>query len=101
MNEKSRVVTVTLVGAVVGGLAGYVFFTERGRWLRRRLEPVLDDLARELDGAGGTVARAAVVAGEGWRLLSDALGGVAREDARALRTRPARLVQPHVRSREG
>jgi hypothetical protein len=69
-----KVVTATLVGAVIGGLAGYLFFTDRGRELRRQIEPALDDIARELNSFRGTVQRAAGVASESWKLLNDALG---------------------------
>jgi gas vesicle protein len=67
-------VAITLAGAVIGGVASYLFFTERGRALRHQLEPALDDLARELNQFRGTVSRAAGVANEGWRLLNDAMG---------------------------
>ena len=69
-----RAVIATVVGAVIGGAAGYLFFTDRGRHLRRQLEPALDDIARELNSFRGTVQRAAGVASEGWKLLNDALG---------------------------
>jgi gas vesicle protein len=74
VTESSRTVAATLAGAVLGGLAGYLFFTERGRSLRQQIEPALDDLARELNQFRGTVTRAAGVANEGWRLLNDAIG---------------------------
>jgi hypothetical protein len=69
-----RAVIATVVGAAIGGAAGYLFFTDRGRQLRRQLEPALDDIARELNSFRGTVQRAAGVASEGWKLLNDALG---------------------------
>ena len=69
-----RAVAATIVGAVIGGMAGYLFFTDRGRELRRQIEPALDDIARELNSFRGTVQRAAGVATEGWKLLNDALG---------------------------
>jgi gas vesicle protein len=71
---EDKAVIATVVGAVIGGAAGYLFFTERGRQFRRQLEPALDDLARELSSFRGTVQRAAGVASEGWKLLNDALG---------------------------
>src|SRR5919197_5742965 len=71
---QDRAVIATVVGAVVGGAAGYLFFTDHGRQLRKQLEPALDDFARELNSFRGTVQRAASVASEGWRLLNDALG---------------------------
>jgi len=74
VTENSRTVAATIVGGGLGAMAGYLLFTERGRALRRQLEPALDDLARELNHLRGTVTRAAGVATEGWKLLNDALG---------------------------
>jgi hypothetical protein len=71
---SDRAVAATIVGAVIGGMAGYLFFTDRGRQLRRQLEPALDDFARELNSFRGTLERAAGVASEGWKLLNDTLG---------------------------
>jgi gas vesicle protein len=72
VNDKA--VLATVLGAVAGALAGYLFFTERGRTLRRQIEPALEDLARELNSFRGTVQRATSVANEGWKLLNEALG---------------------------
>ena len=74
MSETTRACAATIVGAVVGGMAGYMFFTERGRELRRQLETALEELEPELSRLRGTVNRAAGVAGEGWKLLNEALG---------------------------
>jgi gas vesicle protein len=70
----NRAVTATVVGAVIGGVVGYLFFTDRGRSLRRQIEPALDDISRELHSFRATVQKAAGVANEGWKLLNDALG---------------------------
>jgi len=70
----NRTVAATIVGGVVGALAGYLLFTESGRALRRQFEPALDDFARELSHFRATVVKAADVAGEGWRLLDETLG---------------------------
>lgn len=74
MTERSQACLVSCVGAAIGAAAAYMFFTERGRQFRRRLEPALEDLARELNNFRGTVNKAAGVAGEGWKLLNEALG---------------------------
>jgi hypothetical protein len=75
VNQNSRVVVAAVVaGAVLGGIAGYLLFTDRGRTLRRQIEPALDEVARELNSFRGTIQRAASAAGEGWKLLNDALG---------------------------
>jgi gas vesicle protein len=80
--DNSRAVMATIVGAVVGGFAGYLFFTDRGRALRRQLEPALDDIARELSQFRGTVQKASGVANEGWKLLNEALGESTKQPPR-------------------
>ena len=66
--------TAVLVGAAVGGLAGYLLFTDRGRAARRSLEPAIEDLAHELNHFRATLQKAAGVANQGWQMLNDALG---------------------------
>ena len=72
--SNSRELSATLVGAVIGGVAGYLFFTAHGRSLRRQIEPTLEDLSRELMSFRSTVRKATGVASEGWKLLNEALG---------------------------
>jgi len=71
---NSRAMAAAIVGAVVGGVAGYLFLTDDGRRLRRQLEPALEDFARELNSFRATIAKAAGVANEGWQLLNEAMG---------------------------
>ncbi len=73
VTDKSRAFAATIAGAVIGGMAGYFFFTDRGRELRRHFEPALDDFARELNSFRQTMRKAAGVAGEGWRVLNEAM----------------------------
>jgi hypothetical protein len=75
--DNSRDIAATLIGAGIGALAGFLFFTERGRTVRRQLEPALEDLSRELISFRRTMNRATGVAGDGWRLLNEALGETA------------------------
>jgi hypothetical protein len=72
--DNSRALAATVVGAVIGGMAGYLFFTEHGQRVRRQLEPALEDFSRELLSFRATVQKAAGVANEGWQLLNEALG---------------------------
>lgn len=74
MTEKSQTCVVSCIGAAIGAAVAYMFFTNEGRRWRARLEPAIDDIARELDHFRGTVTKAAGVAGEGWKLLNEALG---------------------------
>jgi gas vesicle protein len=88
--DNSRAMVATLVGAVIGGVAGYLFFTEQGRNLRRQLEPALDDLSRELLSFRSTVQKAVGVANDGWQLLNEAIG----EPGRAPRYPGAHQTSP-------
>jgi gas vesicle protein len=81
VTDNSQVVAATVAGAIIGGVAGYLFFTDPGRSLRRRLEPVLDEFASELSSFRLTVQKAAGVANEGWRLLNEASGDGDRQSS--------------------
>jgi hypothetical protein len=72
VSDNSRGVVASVVGAVIGGLAGYLLFTEHGRTFRRQIEPALEDIARELSSFRSTLQKAAGVANEGWKLLNEA-----------------------------
>jgi len=74
VSENSRAMAATVVGAVIGGIAGYLFFTENGKELRRQFEPALEDISRELNSFRSTFEKAAGVATEGWKVLNEALG---------------------------
>jgi hypothetical protein len=78
----------TLVGAVIGGIAGYLFFTEPGRKVRRQIEPAIDDLTRELNSLRSTVRKATAAANDGWNLLNEAVGEAS----------PPRAAAPHQSS---
>ena len=75
MDERSRVLVAACVGAVVGGVCGWLYLTESGRYVREQLEPRLDDLIGEMTRVRGTVEKARTAANEGWRSLSDITGG--------------------------
>jgi hypothetical protein len=75
VDERSRVLFSACVGAVVGGVCGWLYLTEGGRYVRQQLEPRLDDLIGEMTRVRGTVEKARTAANEGWRSLSDITGG--------------------------
>ncbi|MEO8258715.1 MAG: YtxH domain-containing protein [Acidobacteriota bacterium] len=74
MSDNSKAMTATIVGAVVGGIAGYLFFTDNGKEWRRQVEPALEDIAQELNSFRSTFEKAAGVATQGWKVLNEALG---------------------------
>jgi len=75
VDERSRVLVATCVGAVIGGVWGWLYLTESGRNVREQIEPKLDDLIGEMGRVRGTVEKARAAANEGWRSLSDITGG--------------------------
>ena len=75
VDERSRVLLATVVGAAAGGLWGWLYLTEGGRRVRMQIEPKLDDFIRELSNVRGTVAKAKTAANEGWRSLNEMTGG--------------------------
>jgi hypothetical protein len=77
VDERSRVVLATLLGAVAGGIWGWLYMTDNGRRLRAQIEPKLDDFLRELQNVRGTVEKAKTAANEGWRSIGEMTGGTA------------------------
>jgi gas vesicle protein len=59
------------VGALVGAAASYLFFTERGRMLRDRIEPAVDDMRREFMRFQKTIEKVGDLANEGVRMVNE------------------------------
>ncbi|MEO7273822.1 MAG: hypothetical protein ABIX28_22290 [Vicinamibacterales bacterium] len=75
VDERSRVLTATVMGAVAGGVWGWLYLTEQGRRIRDQIEPKLDDFIGEISRVRGTVEKARAAADEGWRSLNDMAAG--------------------------
>ena len=74
MDERSRVLMTTCMGAVLGGVYVWLYMTENGRQVRDQIEPKLDDFVNEITRMRGTVEKARTAANEGWRSLNDVVG---------------------------
>lgn len=81
MDERSKVILASLLGAVAGGVYGWLYMTENGRRMRDQIEPKLDDFVSELTKVRGTVEKARSAASEGWRSLNEVTGGQTRWSA--------------------
>ena len=78
MNERSAVFLGVVIGAALGGFAGFLLLTERGRRLRDELEPTVDEMYRSALAVRETIERARAAAADGWRGAGEAdaaLGG--------------------------
>ncbi len=71
MNEGPRVVLGAALGALCGAAVVYLFFTDRGRELRDRLEPAVDDLRREFARFQKTVEKVGDLANDGMRVMEE------------------------------
>jgi hypothetical protein len=71
VDDRSRVLLSACVGAIVGGLGGYLFLTEDGRRVRDRLEPGMDDVLREMRHLRAAAEKARVAAQEGWTAIEE------------------------------
>ena len=58
MDERSRVLMAACVGAVVGGLWGWLYLTENGGAVRRRIGPSLDRLPDDIKAVRTTADKA-------------------------------------------
>jgi gas vesicle protein len=60
-----------VIGALTGAFAGYLFFTERGRVLRERFEPAIDDVRHEFARFQKTIEKVGEMANEGMRVVQE------------------------------
>jgi len=71
VDDRSRVLLSACLGALVGGLGGYLFLTENGRRVRDSLEPGVDDLLREVRHLKAAAEKARKAAEEGWTAIEE------------------------------
>ena len=71
MNERTAVMAGALAGALTGAFAAYLFFTDRGREVRDRFEPMVDDLRREFARFQKTLEKVGDMASDGMRVVNE------------------------------
>ena len=71
MTERNVICAGAMIGALVGGAASYLFFTERGAGLRDQLEPAVDDLMREFQKFRRTLEKVGDMANDGVRAFQE------------------------------
>jgi gas vesicle protein len=71
VDDRSRILMSACLGAIIGGLGGYLFLTEDGRRVRERLEPGMDDVLREMRHLKSAVEKARLAAQEGWTTIEE------------------------------
>ena len=73
MEDRSRVWAAAGVGAVVGGLWGWLYLTKSGSQVRGRIEPTMDRVIADLKEARATGEKAKNVIDDGRQLLADVI----------------------------
>jgi gas vesicle protein len=74
VDDRGRVLGATLLGAAIGGLAGYLYLTESGRTLRQELEPKLDNALAEIRRLRAAILKVKEAARESQQSLKEVLG---------------------------
>jgi gas vesicle protein len=67
VDDRGRIAMAIGLGALVGGVAGYLLLTERGRQMRDELEPRLNDVLGEVEKLRQTFESTRSAVSEGWR----------------------------------
>ena len=74
MDERSRVMLSSLLGAALGGVVGYLYLTDQGRKVRQEIEPTLDAIAGELQRARDAGDKVRNVAEGGQKTINNLVG---------------------------
>ncbi|MEO2198741.1 MAG: hypothetical protein ABGY72_22015 [bacterium] len=74
MDERSRVLLASLLGAALGGVVGYLYMTESGQRVREQIGPALDAIGVELQKARDAGEKVKDVAREGQQTLNSLVG---------------------------
>jgi hypothetical protein len=69
VDDRTKILLASLVGAVAGGVLGYLYLTDGGQRFRGRVEPQIDDFVGELRRLKRTVEKARAAADESWQTL--------------------------------
>ena len=71
MNERTAVMAGALAGALTGAFGAYLFFTDRGREVRDRFEPMVDEMRREFARFQKTLEKVGDMANDGMRVVNE------------------------------
>jgi gas vesicle protein len=71
VTDRTAICSGAMVGALVGAAVSYLFFTDRGRTVRDRMEPAIDDLMREFQKFRRTIEKVGDMANDGVRAFNE------------------------------
>jgi hypothetical protein len=79
MDDRTRIALGIGLGALAGGFAGFLLFTDRGRQFRASLEPRLEELMSEVQRLGVAFERTRRAVNEGLGQFSQAVDDAGEE----------------------
>jgi hypothetical protein len=71
VSERTAVITGAIAGAAAGIAVTYLFFTDRGRSVRARMEPAVDNLRDEFTRLQRTFEKVGAMAADGIRAFEE------------------------------
>ena len=71
VTDQARLCAGASLGALLGIGVAYLFFTDRGRSVRERMEPAVDDLMREFHKFRRTLEKVGDMANDGLRAFNE------------------------------
>jgi hypothetical protein len=74
VTDRSCIALSILAGAVIGGVSGFLMFTERGRRVRADVRPHLDQLVREVQNLQDLALHVRRTATDGWKQMETFVG---------------------------
>jgi hypothetical protein len=80
VEDRSRIAVSVLVGAALGGMLGYLLFTEGGRRARNSLRGQLEGLVDDASRFSGSIEKMRGVATEGWRGVKDVFSALSADE---------------------
>ena len=71
MRDRTAVLVGLTAGAILGGVAGWLYLTEGGRRLREQLEPQIGEIAERAGSLRASAQRARRATADSWRTMQE------------------------------
>jgi hypothetical protein len=80
VDDRSRIAVSVLAGAALGGVLGYLLFTEGGRRARNNLRGQLEGLVDDASRFSGSMEKMRSVASDGWRSMKEVFSALTADE---------------------
>ena len=76
MSDRSRILIAVSVGAAIGGTWAWIYYSEDGRQIRKRVGPAIDRLIDEVGRAWAIGQQAKAAVNDGKQLVTDVTASI-------------------------